>query len=88
MADNIKIEIINGSDISDELVELCYEVEKNSNGEAYDKSVYYEIVKYPTNINFIAYDEDSITGILTLNPISKKFGGCSYLINLSVDKNY
>lgn len=88
MIDNIKIEIVSGSNSSDELIESCYEVEKNCGGESYDKSDYYDIMKHPTNIHFIAYIDDIIRGILTINPISKKFGGCIYLINISVDKNY
>ena len=88
MDNKITLKIIKSSSVDEELLNSLYEIEKNSGGDPYGKTEFAEMIGYVNNIHLVAYIDKIAVGILTMNPNSKKFGGCIYLINISVMEEY
>ncbi len=81
--------IVDKNSINDEFINQLYEVEKNSGGEPYTYDGFNQILLHDTNLTSVCFDgKKKCVGIITANLKSKKFGGCVYIINLSVKKNY
>lgn len=86
--ENYKYVVLDKNSINDEFINQMYEVEKNSGGEPYTYDGFMQILMHDTNLTSVCFDGKEAVGIITANLQSKKFGGCVYIINLSVKKNY
>lgn len=85
---NYNYVFVDKNSINEELINQMYEVEKTSGGEPYAYDSFRQIILNDTNLTSICFDDKNAVGIITANLQSKKFGGCVYIINLSVKKNY
>lgn len=86
--ENYKYVVLDKDSINDEFISQMYEVEKTSDGAPYTYDSFKQIILNDTNLTSVCFDDKETVGIITANLQSKKFGGCVYIINLSVKKNY
>ena len=86
--ENYKYVVLDKDGINEELIIRMYEVEKTSGGNPYTYDSFKQIILKDTNLTSVCFDDKNVVGIITANLQSKKFGGCVYIINLSVKRNY
>ena len=76
------------NEIDDQTYNILLQLEQNSSGEPYSQDALKSILHHATNKTFICSTQDKIVGMITVNLQSKKYDGCNYIINLTVQKDY
>lgn len=86
--ENFVVEEADKKLLTKEKLDEMYGIEEAENENPYSKDVFQNIIFHETNKTFCCYNHNRLVGFITINTKSKKFGGCLYIVNIVVDKEY